>query len=296
MATGDLPAVARRRVWMALRRARDAKGLTQGQVAEEMEWSLSKVMRIEKGEVNISVSDLRALLDYLDVNDPAEVKQLLDDARAARSERRTAGSAFRQHLTTATQQLLQYETEAVAIRQFSLVLIPGLLQTEAYARAIFQNVLEKESLSPETIEARIAIRMRRRESILDRPDPPQYLFLLDESVLGRPVGGPRVMGEQLLALLQAVRDTSVLVRVVPLAAAPTLATLGSFMILDLDGEGNSALYREAFISDDISHNPTIVGRHRELFEDLWASSLSDAETAERIESAARSMLAEASPV
>ncbi|WP_275413053.1 helix-turn-helix domain-containing protein [Rugosimonospora africana] len=277
---------------MALRRAREAKGLTQTQIADEMEWSLSKVMRIEKGEVNISVSDLRALLDYLDVNDPAEVKQLLDDARAARSERRTAGSAFRQHLTTATQQLFQYETEAVAIRQFSLVLIPGLLQTEAYARAIFQNVLEKESLSPETIETRIAIRLRRRESVLDRPDPPQYLFLLDESVLGRPIGGPHVMGEQLLALWQAAQDTSMLVRIVPLAAAPTLATLGSFMILDLDGEGNSALYREAFISDDISHNPAIVSRHRELFEDLWASSLTVEESADRIEGAARSMLAE----
>ena len=62
MARVDPPAVARRRVWMALRRAREVKGYTQGQVAEEMEWSLSKVMRIEKGEVSISVSDLRALM------------------------------------------------------------------------------------------------------------------------------------------------------------------------------------------------------------------------------------------
>lgn len=288
MATGDLPAVARRRVWTALRRAREAKGLTQGQIAEEMEWSLSKVMRIEKGEVNISVSDLRALLDYLDVTDPAEVKQLLDHARAARSERRAANSAFRQHLNTATQQLLQYEVEAVAIRFYSLVLIPGLLQTEAYARAVFSDIFE--DLSQATIEARIDIRMRRRESVLDRPEPPEYLFLLDESVLFREVGGPRVMGEQLMALLRFVRETSVLIRVVPLTEKPTLAILGPFMIIDLDGDGSSLLYRESVNHEEISHKPVVVGRHREVFEQLWARAHSDAESARMIEAAARRML------
>lgn len=294
MATGEQPAVARRRVWMALRRAREAKGLTQGQVADEMEWSLSKVMRIEKGEVSVSVSDLRALLDYLDVNEAGEVKQLLDDARAARSERRTAGSAFRQHLTTPTQQLLQYEAEAVAIRHFSLVLIPGVLQTEAYARAVFESL--RQNLSSETIRARIDIRMRRRESVLDRPDPPEYLFLLDETALAREIGGPRVMGEQLEVLLDIARETSALVRVVPLAAAPTLALLGPFMILDLDSEGNSALYRESsFDSDEMSHLPTTVNRHRAIFEELWSRAYSDAESAELIEASARRMLAKGAP-
>jgi transcriptional regulator with XRE-family HTH domain len=70
MSTADTPAVARRRVRLALRAAREAKGLTQGQVADEMEWSLSKVMRIEKGDVNISPADLRVLLGYFDLTDP----------------------------------------------------------------------------------------------------------------------------------------------------------------------------------------------------------------------------------
>jgi transcriptional regulator with XRE-family HTH domain len=290
MATGDQPAVARRRVWLALRRAREAKGLTQGQVAEEMEWSLSKVMRIEKGEVNISVSDLRALLDYLDVTEPGEVKQLLDDARSARSERRTAGSAYRQHLSTPTQQLLQYEAEAVAIRYFSLVLIPGMLQTEAYARAIFSGA--HQYLGQDTIDTRIDIRMRRRDNVLDRPDPPECLVLLDESVLRRALGGPRVMGEQLQVLLRAVRETSVLVRVIPLAVAAPLALLGPFMLIDLDGEGNAALYRESFSSDEISYAPALINRHRTIFEELWSHSYSDAESADLIDANARRMLAE----
>jgi hypothetical protein len=254
-----------------------------------MEWSLSKVMRIEKGEVNISVSDLRALLDYLDVNDTAEVKGLLDDARVARSERRNAGSSFRQHLTTPTQQLLQYEADAVAIRYFSLVLIPGLLQTEAYARAVFTYL--KEDLTAEAIDARIGIRLRRRENVLDRPDPPEYLFLLEEAVLTREVGGPRVMGDQLRALAQTARDTSVLIRIVPLAAEPILALLGAFMILDLDAEGNSALYREWVNSDEISHTPAVIERHKASFERLWSSAYDDERSMELIEENASRMLA-----
>src|SRR5215510_9045042 len=87
MSTADTPAVARHRVRVALRRARESRQLTQGQIAEAMEWSLSKVMRIEKGEVSISASDLRVLLDFLDIRDPEEVRQLLTDARTSRSER-----------------------------------------------------------------------------------------------------------------------------------------------------------------------------------------------------------------
>src|SRR5690242_11950691 len=98
MSTTDSPAVARRRVRLALRRAREAKHLTQGQIAEAMEWSLSKVMRIEKGDVSISASDLRVLLDFLDVRDPAEVKQLMTDARAARMERWSPDHSSRENL------------------------------------------------------------------------------------------------------------------------------------------------------------------------------------------------------
>src|SRR5690348_12827326 len=83
----DSPALARRRVRIALKSARQQKQLTQGQVAEAMQWSLSKVIRIEKGEVSVSANDLRALLNHLDVTDPAEVRRLLDDAWLSRRER-----------------------------------------------------------------------------------------------------------------------------------------------------------------------------------------------------------------
>ena len=84
MSTGDLPAVARRRVRIAVREARERKGLTQADVAEAMEWSASKIMRIESGEVTISPNDLRPLLAYLGIQDRVRVEELIQDAKASR--------------------------------------------------------------------------------------------------------------------------------------------------------------------------------------------------------------------
>src|ERR671926_1562016 len=102
MPEGDSPTVARRRVRLAIREARDAAGLTQSQVAEAMEWSHSKVIRIENGEVSISPNDLRPLLNYLGVKDRTVVADLVADARIARTRQRQAWyqtPRFREHLT-----------------------------------------------------------------------------------------------------------------------------------------------------------------------------------------------------
>ncbi|MEN3304315.1 MAG: hypothetical protein V7603_517 [Micromonosporaceae bacterium] len=287
MSATESPAVARRRVRLTLRRAREAKQLTQGQIAEAMEWSLSKVMRIEKGDVSISASDLRVLLDFLEVRDPGEVKQLMTDARTSRSERWSADPDYREHLTPATAQLLQFEAEATAIRHYSNVVIPGPLQTPAYARAMFTGYVH--DLSEDTIRARIDVRLRRRE-IFYRPDPPDYLAILDESVLWREVGGRAVMGEQLSELLKIMADTAILVRIVPFAAAASIALLGPFSIFDLGAEENAVLYRESHTADEIVHARRLIGRHREVFERLWPEALDDAASAGLIKKRADAML------
>jgi transcriptional regulator with XRE-family HTH domain len=293
MPTTESPVVARRRVRLALRRFREAKQLTQGQVAEAMEWSLSKVMRIEKGDVSISASDLRVLLDYLDVRDPAEVKQLLADARTSRSERWTVDPDYRDHHTPATVQLLQFEAEATAIRFYTNVLVPGPLQTREYATAVFGNAHDYH-LDPAVIGARIEVRMRRREHILDRADPPEYLAILDESVLWRPIGGPQVMGEQLGAMAGVVANAPhAHVRVVPFAAAATIALLGPFTLLDLGGEENAVLHREGYKSDEIVHSPREINRHRDAFEQLWPLALDERASAALIRNRAQAFLAEA---
>jgi transcriptional regulator with XRE-family HTH domain len=291
MSTTESPAVARRRVRLALRRAREAKQLTQGQIAEAMEWSLSKVMRIEKGDVSISASDLRVLLDFLEVRDPVEVKQLMTDARTSRSERWSSDPDYREHLTPATVQLLQFEAEATAIRYYTNIVVPGPLQTRAYAEAIFARY--RHDLPEATISTRIDVRLRRADHTIYRPDPPDYLAILDESILWRPVGGPAVMGEQLQALRRVMDQTNVLVRIVPFAAAASIALWGPFTILDLGGEQNAVLYREGYKTDEILHSRREISRHRDAFEQLWPLALGDAESAALMQERAQAMRAAA---
>ena len=272
-----------------MRSAREAKGLTQGDVAEAMEWSLSKVMRIEKGEVSVSSTDLRALLDYLGVTDPATLKALLADARIARSERRSGDRQDREHLPPALLQLMQFEQEATVIRYYGSIIVPGLLQTPAYAEAILRTVWRDKATTAVLLDAR----QRRRQRVLYRKDPPDYLVILDEGVLLRQVGGPAVMGEQLRLLQTLIEEKRILVRVVPFAAPATIAILGPFALLDLDSEEDSVLYRESLLIDEIVHSPSNIARHRDVFEQLWRAALDDTESLHRISERSAEMIAAA---
>src|SRR6185295_7178027 len=117
----DSPAIARRRVRLAVRDARLDKKLTQSEVAEAMEWSLSKVMRIESGEVAINPNDLRPLLTYLGIQNRQVVDELVQAAKASKSRRQWWDEPrFRENLTPAVRNLIQYEGEATEARYFSI--------------------------------------------------------------------------------------------------------------------------------------------------------------------------------
>jgi len=270
MAAGESPAAARRRLRLALRRAREAEHLTQRQVAEALDWSLSKVNRIEAGEVTVSSTDLRALLQLLGINDPEQVAALVDEARAARRRGWWDKPEIREHLTTAMIQSVQFETEATAIRSFQPTVVPGILQTRAYASEVV-NVWGGE-LPAADRDQRLEVRLRRREQLFSRADPPEYLLVLDESVLLREVGGPRIMSEQLFDLLDMAAAGRVQVRVMPLAHA-ALYAVGLFVIYAQDDE-DVALYRESNLGDEVSYSSETISRHRELFEQIWKRAMS----------------------
>jgi transcriptional regulator with XRE-family HTH domain len=287
MSTADTPAVAQHRVRTALRKAREAKQLTQSHVANAMEWSLSKVIRIEKGEVNVSPGDLRVLLSFLDIDDPVEVKRLVDDARTARSGRTVADPRYREHLPPAVLKLMQFEQQAKTIRYYGSVVVPGLLQTTRYAEAVlhaYEDVLDESKM-----RVRIEARQRRRELVLYRPDPPDYLAILDESVLFREVGGPAVMGEQLQELRQVIKETSIRIRVVPFVAAAAIAILGPFTMLDLEDD-SSILYRESHVMDEIVDTPKTLERHRSIFDQLWMLALNEEDSEKMIAYRASAMI------
>ncbi|ROO58844.1 helix-turn-helix protein [Micromonospora sp. Llam0] len=278
--SGESPAAARRRLRLALRRARESAGLTQGKVADALDWSVSKVNRIEKGSVSVSTTDLRALLGLYGVVDADRAERLLRDARTSRLRGWWDEPRYREHLTPAMLQLLQLEGEASAIRVFQPTLIPGLLQTREYGEFVL-NFWRSEL--PEADRAlRLEARLRRRDQVLDRPDPPEFHLVLDESVLWRTIGGPRVMAGQFAALLRVARRPNVRVRIVPFADAAIMAMLAPFTLLDFGDEENALLYREGLLLDEIVHAAQRIGRHRGYFAHIWDSAHDEATSARLI--------------
>jgi transcriptional regulator with XRE-family HTH domain len=279
---GEPPAVARRRVRFALRRYRAATGMNQSEVAKRLRWSMSKIQRIEGGEVAVSVTDLRALLDLFEVDDAAEVAKLVEDAEASRRQRWYEKPEYRVHLSKSLRQLLQFEAEAAEIRVYQPALVPGVLQTPAFADAVLR--WWNKSLSEDARQVRYDVRMLRKRQILDRPDGPEYHLILDESVLMRKVGGAKVMGEQLEALLEISRQANVHVRIVPLDKGAHAGILGPFQIINLvDGDDHDAmLYREFYNRDSVTHDAAEVEFHRDVFETLWKNSRDERDTRDAI--------------
>jgi transcriptional regulator with XRE-family HTH domain len=288
---GESPAVARRRVRLALRRAREAKGLSQGAVARATGWSISKVQRIEAGDNAISGTDLRALLDLYGVADQEEIDQLSEEARVSRRQRWWAKPEFRDQLTAGMMQYLQFEAEATAIRSYQPVLIPGPFQTPAYAEFLLGwfNI----SLTEDQRRVRYDVRMQRRARFLESVDGPRYFLILDESALGREIGGLDVMAEQLEQLADIARRPEVHVRIVPLKEGAVLGLVGQFAVLDLSDEDaeDAVLYRESFTRDSIEHDSKEVEFHRELFEKFWQESLDEEKSIRAINAVAASLRA-----
>ncbi len=162
-----------------------------------------------------------------------------------------------------------YENEAVSLRLFEHTLIPGLLQTEDYARAVLET---HPNTSVEVIEERVAARLSRQE-ILAREDPPPPILwvLLDENVLTRQVGTARIMYGQLMHLAQAARQPNVTVQVIPCTVVhPGL--LGAFAIAELDGM-SPIVYLETGHDGQTLEDPDVGARMSVRFDALRTEAL-----------------------
>jgi transcriptional regulator with XRE-family HTH domain len=292
----ETPAGARRRLRVALRRQREEAGLTQSQVAEALDWSLSKVQRIEAGEVSMSSSDLKASLALYGITDTEQINKLVAVARATRPRRSGWWDEprYRPHMSQAFRELLQFEREAAEIRVYNPSLVPGVLQVPAYARAIFDFWVEEGELTPEGRDVRLEMRMRRREFFLDHSSSVRYFLVLDESVLRRSVGGPKVMYEQLNDLSSLIRQEKIKVRIVPFDRQAPASMLNHFSIYRLAEVNDPILYQEAQMADSIEPSPRMVELYSKRFERLWDIGLREEATASLIEAetaAKRAMLA-----
>jgi transcriptional regulator with XRE-family HTH domain len=291
MVASESPAGARRRLRLALRRLRDRRNLTQQQVADALDWSISKVNRIENGEVSISVTDLQAALTLYAVADGAERADLVAAARAARKRDLT----YERYVDSATPAMIkhaQVERIATEIRTFYPALIDGLMQTREYAAAIFGYVAE--DLDERVRNERLDLRIQRQADVLDRPSPPRIYCLMEESALYRAVGGARGLNGQLGRILELSRRPNITVRVLRMTDGALLAMLEAFTILDLDGEENAFLYREKVLDDELVEDMEVVRRYRYRFEEGWDLAMSEAASVELIK-ARRAELLESNP-
>jgi transcriptional regulator with XRE-family HTH domain len=264
------PLIERRRLRDELRQARLDAGLTQEAVAEEMDWSISKIIRIETGAVGISTNDLTALLRLYKVRDPRRVKELIARGRAARKQ--TWYSRYRPVLAPTYFQYIEYETSASIIRSYEEIVMPGLLQTEEYATSITRQ--NRPNVTDKTANALVEVRMKRQELLLGRPDPPLLFFILDEAVIRRLLGDESLRKEQIEKLISMAERPEITIEVIPFAVGLHSGMSNVFSILEFPGPSEDVLYfegiHESIFSRDVTEEVTV---YRELFEELRSISL-----------------------
>ncbi len=280
------PLLQRRRLRTELRTARLNKELTQEQVAKAMEWSLSKMNRIEKAKTGISTNDLKVLLPLYGITDKKQTEELLDLARAARQP-----GWWRQYGDVAPHTLLElidYESAASAVHQFETTLVPGILQTEEYASAILQEFYSG-NMPEEDIRKLVELRTRRRD-LLVGPEAPKFSFLLDESAVHRQVGSPAVTSKQLRQLASITDLPSVTIQIVPFTAGLHPSMGGAFEVVEFDDtDDENIVFIEDQRGDFIGDDPGEASRYLKAFQLIEEKSLAPADSVAFLRKAAAEM-------
>jgi transcriptional regulator with XRE-family HTH domain len=199
----------RRKLGIELRRLREQVKMTADEAAEQLELSASTISRSETGKVNVHPRDVDAMLRIYGLTDERKREALL--ALARKSRERGWWHAYRNVLAPDVVSHISIEDGANQIRSFQTMLVPGLLQTADYSRAVAAIFPRPEP--PEVVEQQVEIRQRRQE-ILRRPDSEPVHIILDESALRRPIGGAQVMRAQLDHLLELAQGSSVVLQVI----------------------------------------------------------------------------------
>lgn len=271
------PVAEHRKLRQELRHARDTLDLTQKEVAEALDWSTSKLIRIEKGSVGISVTDLKALLLHYRVTDLEKVDQMVAMVRA--SKQSAWWNKYRDVHAPDFITFLGLEHSAIRIRQFQSMVAPGLLQSPAYIRELVKLGDSDEA----TIRRATDIRLKRQDLLAD--GGPELLFLLDESTLYRQVGDANVMREQLTKLRDVARSKRASIRIVPYSAGVHRGLKSSFEIMEMSAEPDDyTLILETPYKDQLFETASEETREFvEIFHGLEEIALAEDESLYRIE-------------
>ncbi|ASU77722.1 XRE family transcriptional regulator [Actinopolyspora erythraea] len=266
------PTVRRRILARKLRELREQAGLTQTETARSLDWKQSKISRIEDCQQGVRVSDLLAMLTIYGA-DTATREMLTNLAREA--SRKGWWHSYADALPSWFETYVGLEAEADTIRTYEVDVVPGLLQTEAYARADTRATVLDET--EENLEQRVELRLQRQRRLYD--DSPFTLWaVIGEAAIRRPVGGHHVMREQLHHIAKLVESSDVTVQIMPLEAGEHPAT-GAFTILGFPrSEHPEVVYLESQVGGHYLEEPQQVTRYSRVMDHLRAHALDPAES------------------
>lgn len=263
------PEVHKRKVYTFLRNSRLKRGETQPSIARAMDWSPSKVTRVENGDVGISTNDLRMLLGHFEMS-AETIETLVATAHASRAA--SSWQKFAEAHTETFLRYLEFEEAATHLQKFHINYVPGMLQTPAYAQSVMAG--HSTTCDPSGNALRWAARERRQLRLAEETGP-QVTFVLDEAAVRRLVGGPAVMRDQIHHLIAVSNYPKVDLRIVPFAAGSYDGMRGPFILLYFDDPDLSPmLYLEppsggVHLRDDTE----AIEAHRRIWDEITRQAL-----------------------
>ncbi|GAA3047904.1 helix-turn-helix transcriptional regulator [Kitasatospora albolonga] len=257
-----------------LRRLRESRGITREDAGYQIRASESKISRMELGRVSFKERDVADLLSLYGVDDGAEREALLGLVREANKS--GWWHSFNDVLPGWFQTYVGLEEAAAQIRTYEVQFIPGLLQCEEYARAVFSQT--RPVITEEELERRLSLRMRRQKLLSDGPGP-RLWAVIDEAALRRPVGGPKVMRAQVQYLLDVSEQANVVIQVMPFRFGAHAGESGAFSILRFPEQDLAdVVYLEQLTSALYLDKRDDVDAYVQVMERLCVDSLTPEQT------------------
>jgi len=266
------PTVRLRRLAAELRRLRQEAGLAQNEVTEKTDLNLATLYRIETAKTKPQLRTLNALLDLYGVTGSRRADLVL-----LQKEARQRGwlHSFEANLSDQYTALISLESEAEQVINYESLFIPGLLQTEDYARAVIRAV--PPTATEAQVEDRVAARLQR-QALLEGDIPLRLWAILDQAALYRTVGSNAIMRDQLAHLAQQAQRPHVTIQVIPFSAGAHSGMLGSFIVLKFAPENSDVIYIDSMAGDLFLEKETDIRRYNDMCEHLRAIALSPADT------------------
>jgi transcriptional regulator with XRE-family HTH domain len=281
------PTVRRRRLAAELREIREAKGKSGESVAAALRWSPSKISRYERAKTGLRPREVERLLDYYGVAGDRRARLL---ALAEDATQKGWWEDYGDILSEDYRQFIGLEYEAASLAIWHVDVVPGLMQTEAYARHIIGSYSRVEPVAPRMIGRLVKVRMQRQD-VLDR-DGVDVSVVLDESILHRRIGDRSVMHEQLMQLAEKAAKPNITIRVLPLDSQHTVFG-ESFVIFGFEADDDDPMLQDVVSTEHLRSGFTVEGErdtylHRIAFQMLAEASLDPEKSKSLIEETAES--------